>query len=244
MLKKGSWLTWIVFGWTIAVSGQQVTQSAWLASFNTIGLKGKWSLHLDVQLRSSDDAEQLQTFLFRPGINYATRKNQFATVGYAWIPNRYVQPEDNALLTEHRFWQQYIINQPIPASVIQHRFRFEERFVPKPVMKDGNLASDGTAFSTRFRYFTRTVLPLKKPTGSFTKGWFGALQNEIFLNATGSKKVNGKVFDQNRLYGAFGYRFAKGFDVEIGYLWQYVERRSGLQDISNRVGQLAFYWRK
>ncbi len=244
MLKIGYWLLWIGFGCTIAASAQQVTHSAWLASFNTIGLKGKWSLHLDVQLRSTDDVEQLQTFLFRPGLNYATRKNQVATMGYAWIPNRYTQPADNALLAEHRLWQQYIINQPIPSSVIQHRFRFEERFVPKPVIKNGNMEADGYAFSTRFRYFARTVLPLKKPAGSFTKGWFGALQNEIFLNVTGSKKVNGKVFDQNRLYGAFGYRLAKGFDVEIGYLWQYVERRSGLQDISNQVGQVAFYWRR
>jgi hypothetical protein len=244
MLQKGLILLCIGFGCVNTTIAQQVTHSAWLASFNTIGLKGKWSLHLDVQLRSTNDVEQLQTFLFRPGLNFATRKNHVATMGYAWIPNRFVQLADNALLAEHRIWQQYIINQPIPSSAIQHRFRFEERFLPKPVIKNGNMESDGYAFNTRFRYFTRSVLPLKKPSGAFVKGWFGALQNEIFLNATGKDKVNGKVFDQNRLYGALGYRLAKGFDVELGYLWQYVERRNGLQDISNQVGQVAFYWRK
>ena len=228
----------------MAAIAQQVTQSAWFANFNTISLKGKWGLHLDVQWRSTDDVEQLQTFLFRPGLNYSTRKNQVATIGYAWIPNRYRVSGENALLGEHRIWQQYIINQPIPFSAIQHRFRFEERFIPKPVVKEGGMEADGYAFCTRFRYFTRTVLPLKKPSGAFTKGWFGALQNEVFLNLSGMDNVNGKVFDQNRLYGALGYRIAKGFDVEIGYMWQYVERRSGLQDISNQVGQLALYWRK
>jgi hypothetical protein len=223
---------------------QQVTHTAWFASFNTIGLSGKWGLHLDVQLRSTDDIEQLQTFLFRPGINYATRKNHVATMGYAWIPNRFADPADNALLAEHRIWQQYIINQPIPSSAIQHRFRFEERFMPKPFLKDDNLETDGYDFSTRFRYFTRAVLPLNKTTNGFTRGWFGALQNEVFLNVSGTDYVNGKVFDQNRLYGALGYRVAKGFDIELGYLWQFVERRSGVQNTSNQVGQLAVYWRK
>jgi hypothetical protein len=87
-------------------------------------------------------------------------------------------------------------------------------------------------------------LPLNKTTKGFTRGWFGALQNEVFLNVSGTEYVNGKVFDQNRLYGALGYRVAKGFDIELGYLWQFVERRSGVQNTSNQVGQLAVYWRK
>lgn len=227
-----------------ALPAQQVTRSAWLASFHTIRLKGKWSLHLDMQLRSTDKLQQLQTLLFRPGIHYAVRKNHLATLGYAWIPNRYTQPEDNALLPEHRLWQQYTINQPMPYSVIQHRFRFEERFLPVPELKENNLEANGYRFSTRFRYFTRTVLPLKKPVDGFTKGWFGALQNEVFLNLTGKGNVNGNVFDQNRLYGAIGYRVTKGFDAELGYMWQYIQRRSGIENISNNIGQLAVYWRR
>lgn len=226
------------------VWAQVATQTGWLASFNTFKLNQKWSVHLDVQWRSTDDVEQLQTFLFRPGINYHLKKNQVITAGYAYIPNRYVSLEDNALLAEHRIWQQYIINQPIGVSAIQHRFRLEERFVPIPVTKDGDLMTNDYAFSSRVRYFARTVLPLAKIGKAFEKGWFAALQNELFLNLTNQENVNGETFDQNRLYGAIGYRVAKGFDIEAGYMWQFVNRREGLQNINNNIGQLAFYWRR
>ncbi len=226
------------------VWAQDVTQTAWLASFNTFKLNAKWSIHLDVQWRSTDDVEQLQTFLFRPGINYHIKQNQIITAGYAFIPNRYVSMEDNALLAEHRIWQQFIVNQPIGVSAIQHRFRLEERFVPIPVTKDGELMTDDYAFSSRVRYFVRTVLPFAKTGKAFEKGWFGALQNELFLNITNQQNVNGETFDQNRLYGAIGYRVAKGFDLEAGYMWQFVNRREGLQNINNNIGQLAFYWRR
>jgi hypothetical protein len=106
---------------------------------------------------------------------------------------------------------------------------------------NGNeLATDGFDFAQRLRYFVRAIYPLKKST-AFTKGSFISLQNELFLNIGNTDAVNGKFFDQNRAYGSIGYRFSPVFDLEIGYMNQYISGRSS--NISNNILQLAGYLR-
>jgi hypothetical protein len=223
---------------------QQTIHTGWLASFNTFSLNKSWSVHLDVQLRSTDELLQVQTLLIRPGINYHLKKNQVITAGYAYIPNRYASATDNELLAEHRLWQQFIVIQPVKKLSVQHRFRFEERFVPKPAIDNNDLYTGEYSFSTRFRYFVRSVIPLSLQKAAFEKGMFTALQNEVFLNATNQDKVNGKTFDQNRFYAAIGFRVVKQFDIEAGYMWQFVERRQGLGTTNNHIAQVAIYWRR
>jgi hypothetical protein len=176
------------------ISAQEQTQTGWMASFNTFSLHAKWSMHLDVQVRSTDHFNQIQTLLFRPGINYHIRKNQVLTAGYAYIPNRYYTSVDNELLVEHRLWQQFILLQPVAKTSIQHRFRLEERFLPVWESGNNDLFVTGTNFSTRFRYFTRAIVPLKKHASGFEEGIFTALQNEIFFNTSNRQHVNGETF--------------------------------------------------
>jgi hypothetical protein len=244
-MEKKMVLALMICFWPITLlMAQQNINTGWLASFNTFSLTKKWSIHLDVQLRSTDELSQVQTVLIRPGINYHLNKKQMLTAGYAFIPNRYVSAADNELLAEHRLWQQYIILQPVKKVTVQHRFRFEERFIPKPAFYNNDLYTDEYSFASRFRYFVRSVMPLSIQKGAFEKGMFAALQNEVFLNATNKDVVNGKTFDQNRLYVALGYRVVKHFDVEAGYMWQFVERKEGLGTTHNHIAQIAFYWRR
>jgi Protein of unknown function (DUF2490) len=233
--------------WFLAITqviAQQNLHTGWFASFNTFSINKQWSIHLDVQMRSTDELSQLQTILLRPGINYHLNKRQVLTAGYAYIPNRYVSSSDNELLAEHRLWQQFIQMQNLKKVPVQHRFRFEERFVPQPAVDNNDLYSDEFSFTTRFRYFVRSVIPLSKQSGAFEKGMFTALQNEVFLNATHQDVVNGKTFDQNRLYVALGYRLVKQFDIEAGYMWQFVERKEGMGTVNNNIAQIALYWRR
>jgi hypothetical protein len=54
--------------------------------------------------------------------------------------------------------------------------------------------------------------------------------------------VNGETFDQNRAYVAVGYRFSARFDLEAGYLNQYIDHRN--DNFSNvHVAQVAGYLR-
>lgn len=219
----------------------QSNTMGWFASFNTIKLKDKWSLHTDVQFRSTDKFEHMNQILLRPGINYQLNKKMIVSAGYAYTHQRAAAAGITGYVPDHRIWQQFIYNQKLSQLAIQHRFRLEERFVPKPVVVNNKIENDGSLYTTRLRYFIRNILPLKQQP-VFTKGAFVALQNEVFVNISNKKNVNGKFFDQNRLYPAIGYRFSKKFDIDAGYMYQYVKGK-GSASANNNIIQLATYLR-
>lgn len=219
----------------------QTQFTGWVASFNTIKMGDKTSLHTDVQLRSTDQWKQPQTFLFRPGINYQLNKTMVLSAGYAYISNRRTISNVSGYLPEHRVWEQVIINHKIKKMLVSHRFRLEQRFLPRAIVQSDQLETDGYELAGRFRYFIRNILPLNKQE-SFTKGMFFALQNEVFINTGNNKYVNGSFFDQNRLYLAAGYRINAGADLEFGYMNQFV-KGTGSQKTRNHILQLAGYLR-
>ena len=218
----------------------QVQHAGWIASFNTIKINDQFSIHFDAQVRSTDDLTDLQTVLLRPGINYHLNRNLSVTAGYAFIPNRRTVGGASALLAEHRIWKQLLYSHRLSRSSFSHRLRFELRFIPTAVARSNKVESDGFRDAYRLRYLIRQTVPFAKGQ-SFDKGFFLALQNEVFANVGDKSAVNGRLFDQNRLYGAAGYRLPQKGDVEIGYMNQYLKNRSSL--INNHIIQLAFYRR-
>ncbi len=214
--------------------------SGWLASFNTFKLDNRFSLHFDAQLRSTDQLEKVSAILLRPGLNFHLNKTWVFTAGYMLNLNRRSIGEVSSFLGEHRIWQQALLNYKIKRVTVAHRFRFEERFIPRAKMVNNHLESDGYNQAFRFRYFVRSIFPLTaEPT--FSSGPFFALQNEVFLNTGDRSAANGKAFDQNRLYGALGYRLKGKLDIEAGYLNQYLATRTSF--VNNHVVQLALYKR-
>lgn len=211
----------------------QNQNSGWLFLLNSSRINDKWGVHLDVQLRTADNWDGVRNFLFRPGATYYINKNSNATLGYL-LANTYSKQSGAAgtTLTEHRIWEQYILTHKIKPVFMQHRFRLEQRFI--------ETAGDDI-FSQRFRYFFRAILPLAPTEASFVTGPFVALQNELFFNIQNKNKLNGELFDQNRAYGAVGYRFSKQFDIEAGYLNQFVN--GAASNTMNNVVQLAVYTR-
>jgi hypothetical protein len=222
-------------------TAQQSNVSGWLASFNTIKLKGPLSLHFDGQLRSTDQVKQVQTILLRPGLNYHISKQFVASLGYAYIGNRRSIGTVDGLAPEHRIWQQLLISHPAGFIPVSHRFRLEQRFISRSFVQNSTLKTDGYDYANRVRYFTRGIIPFNGEKG-FQKGMFAALQNEIFVNFGDKRTVNGKFFDQNRAYAAIGYRLKPQLDVEAGYMNQYVSgRRSAFTN--NHIIQIAIYTR-
>jgi hypothetical protein len=218
----------------------QTQFTGWLASFNTFKTGKKTSIHTDVQLRSNNDWQNMQTLLLRPGINYHMNKKLTLTAGYAYIRNRKIVGDVAGHTPEHRIWEQLLYNHQWKNLRISHRFRIEQRIIGKTVVL-GNPLSDGPNYANRFRYFLRNILPFKKEL-VFNKGPFVALQNELFLNFGDKATVNGKTFDQNRLYLAIGHRLNAAFDFELGYMNQYINGRNNLFT-NNHILQLATYFR-
>jgi hypothetical protein len=206
-------------------------QTAWGAWFGNTRFNERWGLLSDVQLRSVDDRAGLQTSILRAGASYLIDERHTATLGYGWFGTHNNPGED---LVEHRVWQQYLVTGSFAGAALQHRFRLEQRFVePRP--------GADRLFSQRARYFIRAVKPIGGGSGTFRRGPFVALQNELFLTVQHATNTNQRLFDQNRAYAALGWRFDRRFDVEVGYLNQHVQRRAG--ELSNHVLQVAFYSR-
>jgi hypothetical protein len=219
-----------IFAMNFKTTAQTINQnSGWLFLMNSTKFNEKWGMHFDFQVRTQDEWDGVRSLLIRPGITYFINKNSDATLGYLYTPT-FLREDGSAdnTLTEHRIWEQYIYKHKISSINVSHRFRLEQRFVEEQ-------------FSQRARYFVRFMIPLKKGTETFNEGFFAALQNEVFLNVQNKDEVNGSVFDQNRAYGAAGYRFSPKVDVEVGYMNQSVNGRNS--NTNNNIVQLALYTR-
>lgn len=218
----------------------QTQYTGWLASFHTIKTGKKTSIHNDIQLRSTNHLKQMQTLLLRGGLNIHITKKLTVTAGYAFISNRRTISNVTGYAPEHRIWQQLLYTHRWKQVAISHRFRVEQRFIAKSTIVNNELENEGSAYANRLRYFIRNILPLRKAP-SFDKGVFAALQNEVFVNFGNTANVNGEFFDQNRFYLAVGYRIHKSFDIEAGYMNQYINGRTSITN--NHIAQLAGYLR-
>ncbi len=218
---------------TPALADTRQQHSGWAAWFNTDRINEKWGFISDVQLRSGDDLENVQNLLIRPGVTYFLNGQNNVSMGYAYNATLN-NPGDN--LIEHRIWRQYIhTNTYWTRAAVTHRFRLEQRFsrAGEP-QRSAVLTAPALFLSAR-------SLSLRADKASFTTGPFFAFQNEVFLNVQHDENANGELFDQNRILLAGGYRLSSRYDLELGYLNQYINGRAS--DIDESSSQLALYSR-
>lgn len=220
---------------------QTARVNGWLMLSNTYKINNSLSASLDGQLRSDNQLKDIQTIIPRPGIQYNFKKNINATLGYAFIENRKTIGNVNGYSPEHRILEQMQVRHPVGFTMLNHRLRLEQRFISKSVVSNNSLQNIGNTFANRFRYFFKDIIPFNG-IKQFDKGVFAALQNEIFINIGDKSTVNGKYFDQNRAYAAFGYKFSPEFDLEAGYLNQYVSGQNKSVTNNHNI-QVASYIR-
>ncbi|WP_257658357.1 DUF2490 domain-containing protein [Parapedobacter lycopersici] len=214
---------------------QDHTFGSWAGWFNNVKFSAKWGLNNDIQFRAGTNWGENSMLLIRPGINYYVSPKQTVAAGYAATLVTNELPATGKRLTEHRLWQQYIITGKLGRTVLQHRFRLEQRFLMRP---------KETAFAQRARYFIRGMMPIGTSSGdTFTQGMFIALQNELFFNIQNKAALNGHFFDQNRAYAAVGHRFSPRYDLEIGYMNQFLLRNEVMPNMFTHIAQIAFYTR-
>lgn len=211
----------------MAARATDAQQSGWLAWFNTARFNEQVGLVSDVQLRSRDEWAGPRNLLVRPGLSWYVAPGQSLTLGYAYVGTYNVDAPD---ATEHRIWQQYLSTYALAGAKVSQRLRLEQRFIGRPGAPD--------LYSDRFRWFSRVQLPLAGGP-AFTHGAFVALQNEAFVNLSHRDDLNAPFFDQNRAYVAIGWRHSPTVDVEVGYLNQWIHRRT--EDVVNHILQVAIY---
>lgn len=181
----------------------------WFIYFGNKQINEKWNWHHEVQYRNYDFIGDLEQLLLRTGIGYnLTENNNNILMGYGYILSENYVGDTNTKVSvnEHRIYQQFITKQNIGPVKVQHRYRFEQRFVE----------SD---FRMRFRYFLSLNVPIS-PAEKTVKNWYVSIYNEIFLN------TDSPIFDRNRLYGGLGYKLNKSLRFELGYMNQFFESSS------------------
>lgn len=215
-MKK--WFCLLLLGLLLSLPKTSTAQSdpneigAWyMYIFNTRFKKDTlWGVQGDVQHRNFSVIGDLQQLLIRGGIAYMPKESPLKLIfGYAYIANG-TKGDSKGSAIEHRFYQETSF--PIKLAKIlftNHRFRYEMRVL------------ENQDFRTRYRYSFFLNIPINKQFIE-PKTVYLSMYNEIFIN--GQRKIgDGKTvafFDQNRLYGAFGYVFRKGLKIQCGIMRQ------------------------
>jgi len=177
----------------------------WLIYIGNTKVNDRLNWHSEVQYRNYNALGDLEQLLLRTGLglNLKDGKGNFL-LGYAYINSQnYLGDDPNKVeVNEHRIFQQFITKQKIATAGIQHRYRFEQRFI------EGD-------FRLRFRYFLSVAVPLNRKE-LLDRTIYLSAYNEIFLNS------EPEVFDRNRLYGGLGYKINDKIRLELGYMNQFL----------------------
>ncbi|KAA5827583.1 DUF2490 domain-containing protein [Algibacter amylolyticus] len=188
------------------VVAQESDFGNWLIYIGNKKLDSKWNIHNEIQYRNYNAVGDLEQLLLRTGLGYTfneSKNNILLGYGYILSENYINDTDEKISVNEHRIFQQFTSKQSVGRVKLNHRYRFEQRFVEDD-------------FKMRFRYFLGLSIPLTVQAENLTKLYFSAY-NEIFLNTKSS------VFDRNRVYGGLGYHLNKNIRIEAGYMNQFFE---------------------
>lgn len=200
---KIAFLLFFIGGFQVICVAQSKPKQFWLFLTHSQKLNNHLDILADVQSRSEENLQQVNTLLLRTALNYHLNNQHSIALGYAYKGDWH---EDNEYEYEHRIYQQYQYEFKIKRIELQLRGRFEQRFLHTSITK----------FALRARGFVAAQFPIYA-NEDFSSGMFVGLQNEIFLNVMNRQNVNNHFFDQNRPYASLGYRFNKKIEGAIDY---------------------------
>jgi hypothetical protein len=175
----------------------------WFIYFGDKKINEKFNWHHELQYRNFNFVGDTEQLLLRTGVGYnLNENNNNIHLGYAFI---YSEPyltdtEQKTNFNEHRIYQQFITRQSFGRTGVQHRYRFEQRFIEDD-------------FRLRFRYLLGFNIAINTPQMQ-DKAIYLSAYNEIFIN------TEQNYFDRNRIYGGIGYRFSSKLRSEIGFMNQ------------------------
>lgn len=213
-------------------------EHAWAMYTGNHRLSEKWGLHTEYQFRRADGFNDWQQSLLRLGVDYYANPSLQLTAGYGLI-NSFAYGDQPIAheITEHRIWEQAILKNKVGRVEIQHRYRLEQRFIENWLKKsDITFQLDGFVFRQRVRYRFLATIPLSRKSLD-NNTLFLSVYDEPFLGF--GVGIGKNILDQNRLYIALGWRFTKDFNVQLGYLNQYIVKSNGVDQEKNHTLQIG-----
>ena len=187
---------------TEGISQEGEKLGSWYVYNGFFNFSPKFELFAETQIRAWEPASQIQNFFIRPFFSYNINKNFQVGFSQEYHANWSFaeMAEDRIKTEEYRATLQGILYQKIGRVSLQHRYRYEFRFLDEKGKQ-------------RTRYRLQLGIPITKDV--VTKGvWFATLGNEFMINTK-------PVFNmsQNRAYGLLGYQFSKSTNFQFGYMY-------------------------
>lgn len=192
----------LILFFPLVMTAQESEVGNWWSFIGNKKLNSNFDWHHELQHRNYNFIGDLEQLLLRTGIGYnLSDQNNNILVGYGFIRSEpYLEGlNEKTRIDEHRIYQQFIHKQALSRFALQHRIRFEQRFIE----------SD---FKIRFRYALAASIPLN--AGGSPSRFNLSTYNEIFLNTSDN------AFDRNRIYAGIGYTFSAHLRSEIGLMNQ------------------------
>ena len=143
----------------------------WFAYNGNQKINNRWNWHNEVQYRNFNFAGDLEQLLVRTGLGYnLSENNNNVLLGYVYIHSEpYIAgTDDKSQTNEHRIYEQFITKQQFGRINLQHRYRFEQRFIQDD-------------FKMRLRYSLSLNIPINKKVME-KNAVYASLSNEIFIN--------------------------------------------------------------
>jgi hypothetical protein len=213
-------------------------QHAWAMYTGNHRLSEKWGIHTEYQFRRADGFNDWQQSLLRLGVDYYANASLQLTAGYGLITSfAYGEQPIAHETTENRIWEQVIFTGKLGRIELQHRYRLEQRFIENwEKDTDNTFYLDGFLFRQRIRYRLLLTMPLSRKSLE-NNTLFLSVYDEPFLGFGAG--IGENILDQNRLYLALGWRFTKDFNVQLGYLNQYIVKANGIDHERNHTLQIG-----
>ena len=207
--------------------------NTWLSNTNMYNVHAKWFLSSEFHIRRTDGFNLWQQLLLRPGANFRLNQHVVFSVGYSYSLG-YPYGNESVYITtpEHNSWEQVTLKHSIGKLAINHRYRFEQRFIGNRT-KDAEekYHIDGFNFSERFRYQLTAIIPLV-----VSKKWFLRIFDEVFIT---QQRFVPSGLNQNRVYAGAGFKFNKRGTVQLGFMHQLIKNSDGIHSESNYTLQCS-----
>jgi hypothetical protein len=215
-------------------SGRQVVNQPiqWAFISSNIKLKPKYGLFAEEQV-GLVEYKNMQHVL-RTGFEYAvTKKLSVMPIAYAYTWNYlYGKQPATFVNNERTLWQQIVYRQHISRAAVNHRLRFEERFIQTHSM-GSNEEVVNNGFNNkqfRIRYRAQVNIPLNGKKIE-PKTYYISVWDEVFMSW--GKAVTFHKPDQNRVFVGPGYQFTNDLSVQGGAFYQMLIKSNGARQENN-----------
>ena len=192
----------VVFISNQAYSQEEDKLGSWYIYNGFFNFSPRFELFVESQLRTWEVVSNSQSFFARAFFNYNVLASfqlglsQEYHLNWTYAEN----PDDKLRSEEYRITLQAMLFQYVDRVSVQHRYRYEFRFLDE----SGRL---------RTRYRIQLGIPITEE--KMEKGVvFATVGNEFLIDT--KPELN---FSQNRLYAMVGYQFTPSLNFQFGYMY-------------------------